>query len=66
MPDPLPLRLHRAVSILSRIGSPEATEAQVAIAETAARIVRLEEVLIQLLEGVTGAEQKARGVLADG
>lgn len=45
MPDPLPLRLHRAVSILSRSNDPGAGDAQAACAEVAARIVLLEEAL---------------------
>ena len=45
MPEPLPLRLHRAVSILSRSTDPGAMEAQAALAEVAARIVMLEEAL---------------------
>ena len=51
MIDPMPLRLHRAVSILSRTGDPGAADAQSACAETAARIVMLEEALIALLSG---------------
>ena len=45
MPDPLPLRLHRAVSILARSEDPGAEDAQATLAEVAARIVMLEEAL---------------------
>lgn len=45
MTEPLPLRLHRAASILSRSHDPGAAEAQAALAEVAARIVILEEAL---------------------
>lgn len=67
MIDPLPLRLHRAVSIISRTsrtGDREAADAQSACAEVAARIVMLEEALIALLSGKEGAEEQARRVLA--
>ncbi len=64
MIDPLPLRLHRAVSILSRSGDPGAADAQAACAETAARIVQLEEALIALLNGRKGAGEQAQRVLA--
>jgi len=40
--DPMPLRLHRAASILSRSGDPGAADAQSACAETAARTVMLD------------------------
>ena len=63
MIDPLPLRLHRAASILSRTGDPGAADAQSACAETAARIVMLEEAL---LAGKEGAAEQARRVLAGG
>ncbi len=46
MVEPLPLRLHRAVSLLSRINDPGAADAQSACAEVAARIVLLEEALL--------------------
>ena len=64
MTEPLPLRLHRAVSILSRSGDSGAADAQAACAETAARIVQLEEALIALLNGGKGADDQARRVLA--
>ena len=48
MVEPLPLRLHRAVSILSRTGDPGAADAQSACGEVAARIVILEEALRDL------------------
>lgn len=64
MTEPLPLRLHRAVSILSRSGDPGAADAQAACAETAARLVQLEEALIALLSGNKGADDQARRVLA--
>ena len=64
MIDPLPLRLHRAASILSRTGDPGAADAQSACAETAARIVMLEEALLALLSGKEGAAEQARRVLA--
>ena len=66
MVDPMPLRLQRAVSILSRTGDPGASDAQSACAETAARIVILEEALIALLSGQEGAAEQARRVLAGG
>ena len=66
MKEPLPLRLHRAVSILSRSGDPGAPDAQSACAETAARLVQLEEALIALLDGRNGASDTAHRVLADG
>ncbi len=47
MVEPLPLRLHRAVSLLSRIDDPAAADAQSACAEVAARIVILEEALLE-------------------
>lgn len=64
MTDPLPLRLHRAVSILSRTGDPRAADAQSACAETAARLVMLEEALLALLSGKEGAAEQAQRVLA--
>ena len=66
MIDPLPLRLHRAVSILSRTGDPGAADAQSACAETAGRIVMLEEALLALLSGKEGAAEQAWRVLAIG
>ncbi len=47
MVEPLPLRLHRAVSLLSRIDDPTAADAQSACAEVAARLVMLEEALLE-------------------
>ncbi len=66
MTEPLPLRLHRAVSILSRTGDPGAADAQSACAETAARLVMLEEALLALLSGKQGAAEQTRRVLAGG
>jgi len=66
MSEPMPLRLHRAVSILSRSGDPGAPDAQSACAETAARIVMLEEALIALLGRTPHSEAKAHQVLAQG
>ena len=65
-PDTLPLRLHRAVSLLSRTGDPGAPDEQAACAETAARIVQLEEALRALLSGDGGAAEQARRVLSHG
>lgn len=64
MIDPLPLRLHRAGSILSRTGDPGAADAQSACAETAVRLVMLEEALLALLSGKEGAAEQAWKVLA--
>lgn len=64
MTDPMPLRLHRATSIISRSGDPDAADAQSACAEVAARVVMLEEALLALLRGDAGAEDKARAVLS--
>ena len=67
MIDPLPLRLHRAASIISRTsrtGDPEAADAQSACCEVAGRIVMLEEALIALLSGKKGAAEQARRMLA--
>ena len=64
MTEPLPLRLHRAVSILSRSGDPGAADAQAACAEAAARLVQLEEALIALQNGDKGAHDQVRHVLA--
>lgn len=61
--DPLPLRLHRAISILSRSGDPEASDAQSACAEVAARIVMLEEALHAFLRGDDRARVKAEQAL---
>lgn len=66
MIDPLPLRLHRAVSILSRTGDPRAADAQSGCVETAARIVMLDEALPALLSGNEGVAEQARRVLAIG
>ncbi len=49
MTEPLPLRLHRAVSILSRTGDPGAADAQSACGEVAARIVSKRLVMAVLL-----------------
>lgn len=65
MVEPLPFRLHRAVSILSRSGDLGAPDAQSACAETAARITRLEEALIALLAGREGAVDQAQRLLAE-
>ena len=64
MIDPLPRRLHRAASILSRTGDPGAADAQSACAETAARVVMLEEALLALLSSQEGAAEQARRALA--
>ena len=64
MSDPLPLRLYRAASILSRTGDPGAADAQSTCAEIAGRIVLLEEALLALLSGKEGAAEQARRVLA--
>jgi hypothetical protein len=66
MMDRMPLRLHRAASILSRTGDPGAADAQAACAETAGRIVMLEEALLAMLSGKEGAVEQARRVLALG
>ncbi len=66
MPEPLPLRLHRAVSILSRSGDPGAADAQSACSEVAARLVQCEEALIAVLDGGVDARDRARRVLAAG
>ncbi len=66
MTDPLPLRLHRAASILSRTGDPGAADAQSACAGTAARLVMLEEALRALLSSKEGAVEQAWRVLAGG
>lgn len=64
MTDTLPLRLHRAVSILSRSKEPGAADAQAACAETTARIVQLEEALAALLNGVETAGEQVLRILA--
>jgi len=64
MVKPLPLRLQRALSILSRTDDPRAADAQSACGEVAAHNVILEEALRALLGGDTGAEDKARWALA--
>ena len=64
---PLPLRMHRAASIISRTsrtGAAEAADAQSARTDVSARIVMLKEVLIALLSGEDGAAEQARRVLA--
>ena len=65
MSAPLPERLHRAASILSRTGDPGAAEAQSACAEVAARLVRLEEAVLALLQGELGAEARARVLVGE-
>ena len=60
----LPLRLHMAASILSMSGDSGAPDAQAACAETAARIVRLEEALLALLRNDPAAADRARDVLS--
>ena len=66
MIEPMPLRLHREAAVISRSGDPGAPDEQSACAETAARIVLLEEALIALLEGLDGASHRARQLLARG
>ena len=61
--DPLPLRLHRAISILSRSSDPDADDAQSACGEVAARIIRLEEALWGLLFDDPGARKRAEGLM---
>ena len=63
MPEPMPFRLHRAVSIIARSGDPGAADAQSACAEVAARIVMLEEALLALLRGDRDAETRAHQAL---
>ena len=65
MVEPLPFRLHRATCIISRSGDPDAADAQSACAESAARIIRLEEALLALLRGDNHAEQIAKNLLAE-
>jgi len=64
MIDPMPLRLHRAASILSRTDDPVAADAQSACGEVAARIVILEEALHAVLSGKEGAMEQARRAIA--
>ena len=64
MVEPLPLRLDRAASILSRTDDPGAADAQSACAEVAARFVILEEALHAVLSGKDGAMERARRALA--
>ncbi len=64
--DPLPHRLHQAASIVSRSGDPDAADAQSACAETAARIVVLEEAVLALLQGDADAKERGRRALAWG
>ena len=58
-----PLRLHHAVSVLSRTGHPHPGAAKAARAETAARIVLLEKAPIVLQAGAEGATDRAPEVL---
>jgi hypothetical protein len=64
MTDPLPLRLHRAASILARSGDPQADDAQSACSEVAARLVQMEEALIAVLDGAGDSTERVRRVLA--
>ncbi len=64
MIEPLPLRLHRAISILSRTDDPGAADAQSACGEVAARLVILEEALRAVLSGKKDAMDRARRALA--
>lgn len=64
MVDPMPLRLSRAMSIISRTRDPDAGDASAACGETSARIIMLEEALIALLTGGEGAVERAHRVLA--
>ena len=64
MVEPLPLRLHRAASILSRTSDPGAADAQTACYGVAARIVALKEALRALLSGKAGAVEQAGRALA--
>lgn len=64
--EPLPLRLHRAVSLLSASTDPRAPNAQSACGEVAARIVMLEEAVHALLRGDPDALERGRLVLAGG
>ena len=65
MPAPLPERLYRAVSILSRTGDPSAGDAGAACAEVAAWLVQLEEALRALLQGQPGADACASALLGE-
>ena len=60
----LPLRLHRAIRIISMTGDPEAPDAQSAIGEVSARIVLLEEALHAVLCNQEHARDKAWRLLA--
>lgn len=62
----MPLRLHRAASIIACSGNAHAEDAQSACAEVAARLVLLEEAILALLRGDAGAEERARSVLIIG
>ena len=64
--ESLPLRLHRAISILSRTDDPGAADAQSACGEVAARIIMLEEALSAMLASVKSAADQAQRVLAGG
>lgn len=64
MVEPLPLRLHRAASILSRTGDPGAADAQSACCEVAARLIIIEEALRALLLSKDGAVEQARRALS--
>ena len=64
MIEPLSLRLHRALSVLTRTDGPGAADAQSACGEEAACIVILEEALRALLSGKKGAADQARRALA--
>lgn len=55
----MPLRLHRAVSILLQSGDLGADDAQAACSETAALLVQLDEALAALLLGADAAGDKA-------
>ena len=63
MVEQLPFRLHRAASIISRTDDPDKDDAQSACAETAARIVILEEALRAVVEGKPDAAERARWAL---
>lgn len=66
MVDSMPLRLHRAASIISRSGDPGAADAQSTCAEVAARLVDLEQGMIALLEDSPGAREAALKLLGEG
>lgn len=61
---PLPLRLYRAVSILSRSDHPGAVDAVSTCAEAATRLVMQEDALRALLADKEGAVEQARRALA--